>query len=267
MRSMEEKDFNELLRVSKYTNEVRFYNDNYLIKKCGNNLEFLNYLKEIKIPGINNPTEIIEIYEDGVFQNYAIISKFLNEYIILEFIDKLNFSTEDILRVVLSTLRIIKESNKQGLFIYDIHSRNLMVNAIGDIQFIDFDTSFIIRDNRIFYDQSYAFREMKSYQIVKKYFNRKESYNNISEIRKNLILQEKHYLLEMILIYLYEKGYTKHANLRLMPYIVKDLKLPKIPASILTDIYSGQSIASHDYLEGIFEELLKEGYELKRVKK
>lgn len=267
MKSIEKKDFNQLLKVSKYTNEVRFYNDNYLIKKCANNLEFLNYLKEIKIPGINNPIEIVEIYEDGVFQNYAIISKFLNEHIPLEFIDKLNFSTEDMLRVVLSALRIIKESNKQDLFIYDIHSGNLMVNASGDIQFIDFDISFIIRDNCIFHDQSYAFKEMKSNLIVEKYFNRKESYNNISEIRKNLILQEKHCFLEMILIYLYEKGYTKHPDLRLMPYIVKDLKLPKIPASILTDIYSGQAIASHDYLEGIFEELLKEGYELKIVKK
>lgn len=262
MQTFSIENFNKLPMLED-NHRVRRLDDS-VYKLCSVNIEYLNHLKNYRLEHFSTPEEIFEEKQNNHCIGYITKSKFLKDYIPFSELDISKYSVKEILILFKKLFQSLYTANKNGLFVNDIHGYNILINPENlDYQFFDFDTSFIIKDEKLFYEESYALDEVSLHTEAKRYFNK---FNIYSE-KTNLILEEKHFMLMTIINYLYANKIISIVDLKLIEHMCMQLDLPDTIKERFRIAYTyGTGFDDEDYLIDIFDYLIKFNYTLKKGK-
>ena len=236
---------------------VRLYDAENVIKTAGNNLEFLQNLLNLHIDGVNTPNRIC--LDSKLPGHHYIISKYLKDSIDLEYFDRKTTLFEDILKVVINIFETLEKCHEENLYIFDIHSGNILVDSDLKPYFFDFDNSlFIKNDKLIFESKSTTFSDCMKMREAQNCFKRcygSVNYlNNFYNANPDLLVGfyqqfDKEYTLQMILDIMYIRK-----RMGVNPYCdldknnIKKLGLSsKFTKKLITAFINGEPFGETDY--------------------
>lgn len=232
-----------------YSNIYR-YNDELLLKYSIKSLESWERLMKKNMHYANLPVGVFELTDDEkkMFPNSKtkVLLPFYGEY--QTFYDEeftKDLKTTEILKLYLKHTEILKDMHSKGVYFYDLHTNNIMLDKNFDIKFIDYDLCLV--DDIVDED-------------LKSLFNHKSS---IIDIKNKIRENDKRLLLKIYLNYLYMGSFKP----------IKSLKLPILSLglddysldNILKYLNVNNSIEQSYYLENVIEHLLDIKYEAPKL--
>lgn len=251
------KDTRERVIYKKKDGVVRLYDEDNVIKKTGNNIEYLQKLSSLNIKGVNSPNKIC--INGKIPGYYYIVSKYLKDAIELEYFERKTKSFEEILIIFIKLLEILEECHDNDFYLYDIHSGNVLVNSNLEPCFFDFDNSLFISENKtIFESKSSSFSDCMRYNETRECFTRcfgpldglESFYNSNASILTNFFQQfDKEYLLKMLLDMMYVRmGYDINAYCDLDKNDIKKLGISRAFRNKLINVFvNGEPFDEKEY--------------------
>lgn len=205
------KSNDERLLYTKKINVVRLFDEDHVIKKAGNNIEYLTLLQALNIDGVNTPSEI---YANGrIPGTYFIVSKYLKNAIDLEYYNRKTDSFEPILNIFINLMKILKSCHDNNFYLFDIHSGNVLIDENAKPYYFDFDRSLFIKDNKLILESiSAGLSHFLEDNFVKECFTRcfgeidglQNFYMNNADLLVNFFEQfDKEYSMKMFLDIIY----------------------------------------------------------------
>ena len=244
------------LYYNKKNSKIRMFDDSHIIKLAGNNLEFVKNLEALNIEQVNSP---IDFLQDKHEENkYYIISKYLENYLELDYYSKQLLPLEEILNYFIQIMQILQNCHNKDFFVGDLHFSNILISPDKKAFLFDFDKSIFLKDKIISADKNeslYTLYDNFFVQNILKntYGIRKEDlsfYNsNIDLLIPYFIEMDKECILREIIGLLCYKFQIHKDKYEITKNDFKKMPLPRSLEKKLIDcLINNNPLYSDDYL-------------------